>query len=82
MANNEPRWYKIRIIDPSWEMLGKPIYVLADQKWHDLDNKRRHHFGPEQDIYFHYYIQVLRHIWQQSVDDSIVMLKSEKVMPN
>ena len=54
MVNNESRGYKIRIIDPSWEMLGKPIYALADQKWHDLDNKRvefptsfsRHHFGP------------------------------------
>jgi hypothetical protein len=61
------------------QILNKPIYALADQKWRDLNNKRveslamasfrpRARYGY---VYFHYCIQVLRHILQQSVDDAV-----------
>ena len=59
-------------------MLNKPIYALADQKWRDLDSKRVEFlamtsFRPRaRYVYFHYCIQVLRHILQQSVDDAVV----------
>ncbi|KAN0074034.1 hypothetical protein V8E54_007971 [Elaphomyces granulatus] len=76
-----PSEYKIRIIDPTWDMLDKPIQPSGPRTWRDLQDKRvefRNSFRPRaRYLYFHYCIQMLRYAWQQRPEDALVTLKSE-----
>jgi hypothetical protein len=81
----EPRGYKVRIIDPTWEMLDQFIRPQSPTKWRDLDNKRlefRTPFRPRaRYLYFHYCVQILRHTWQQNGENSLAALRDEVGKP-
>ncbi|OJJ45725.1 hypothetical protein ASPZODRAFT_152732 [Penicilliopsis zonata CBS 506.65] len=64
-----PREYKLRIIDSSWEKLGRPVLSMDHgTTWKDLDGRKlrfRSNFRPAaRYLYFHYCLQVLRRAWK------------------
>jgi hypothetical protein len=78
--------YKLRIIDPTWQMLSKNICPNLPIKWNDLDDKRlqfRTEFRPRaRYLYFHYCVQVLlRHARQQDSESAARTLKDERGKP-
>jgi len=81
----DPRQYKIRIIDPNWKKLDKPVHPWIELKWSALQDRRlvfKTQFRPRaRYVYFHYCVQVLRHIWQQETPDAIGVLNDDEGNP-
>lgn len=63
----EVRDYKVRIIDPEWEMLDMPIDATT-LTWRDLNNRKFQFRGEqrpaERYLFFHYCVQALRRCWR------------------
>lgn len=68
----EPREYRTRIIDTTWDQLDRKIHPITSLRGRDLDNKRLEFLTPFRPaaryLYFHYCMQVLRRNWQQNSD--------------
>ncbi|KAJ9298211.1 hypothetical protein DTO271G3_3816 [Paecilomyces variotii] len=81
----DPRQYKIRILDPNWKKFDKPIHPWIEPKWSALQDRRlvfKTQFRPRaRYVYFHYCVQVLRHIWQQETPDTTGVLNDEEGKP-
>jgi HNH endonuclease len=84
-VQREPRGYKIRIIDPTWELLDESIGPHVSLKWKDLDHKRlefRTSFRPRaRYLYFHYCVQILRRAWQHNGERAQEVLGKEVGKP-
>ncbi|RWQ91615.1 hypothetical protein C8Q69DRAFT_122967 [Paecilomyces variotii] len=84
-VKRDPRQYKIRILDPNWKKLDKLIHPWIGLKWSALQDRRlvfKTQFRPRaRYVYFHYCVQVLRHIWQQETPDAIGVLTDEEGKP-
>ncbi|RDW81537.1 HNH endonuclease signature motif containing protein [Aspergillus mulundensis] len=68
----EPREYKIKIIDKTWDRLNQRIRTEDPTTWADIDGKQlefRNKFRPAaRYIYFHNCAQVIRHAWAGNHD--------------
>ncbi|PYH90599.1 hypothetical protein BO71DRAFT_296567, partial [Aspergillus ellipticus CBS 707.79] len=74
--NEQPREYKLRVIDPEFDHRDKPVFREKPPTWNDLDGRRlefRNGFRPDiRDVYWHFCMQmVVRRAWRQNdkVDD-------------
>jgi hypothetical protein len=83
-VRREPRKYKVQIIDPTWDQLGERI-ITTTMLWKELHNKRlefRTTFRPHaRYLYFHYCVQVLRHVWQHNGEGALTTLNGEMGKP-
>lgn len=68
--SREPREYRVRLIDPDWEVKDQRISRWGELTYGQLENRKlrfRFRFRPAaRYLYFHYCVQMLRMCWQHS----------------
>ncbi|KAJ5131129.1 uncharacterized protein N7515_007168 [Penicillium bovifimosum] len=68
--HHKPQEYRVRIVDPDWEVSEEGISRRISLTFGQLDGSKlvfRSSFRPAaRYLYFHYYVQVLRMCWQHS----------------
>ncbi|KAJ5933386.1 hypothetical protein N7454_005715 [Penicillium verhagenii] len=69
------REYKIKILDPTWELRNKPISLCHELTFGDLDDRNlvfRSDFRPAACyLYFSYCVQILRSAWQHDYQELV-----------
>lgn len=87
--SREPREYRVRIIDPDWEMNEQQISRWGELTYGQLEGRKlrfRSSFRPAaRYLYFHYCVQMLRMCWQHSSQgkssQAAAILRAEKGRP-
>ncbi|CAI7622932.1 unnamed protein product [Penicillium viridicatum] len=85
----EPREYRVRLIDPDWEMKDRRISRGRELTYGQLEDRKlrfRSSFRPAaRYLYFHYCVQILRMCWQHSSQgkssQAAAILQAEKGKP-
>ncbi|KAJ9489208.1 hypothetical protein VN97_g4079 [Penicillium thymicola] len=87
--SREPREYRVRLIDPDWEMKDQRISRWGELTYGQLEDRKlrfRSSFRPAaRYLYFHYCVQMLRMCWQHSSQgkssQAAAILQAEKGKP-